>query len=306
MVDFVDLMEGRSIGLEENDPEMEKYWYGENWILEPTCQAKRFQCLISDQIRFQGKKLHYKNPYLHRKIPHIISDIKSLSLPPETLLDGYLSFDNDDSTTLYRFLSLKSMLNVQDMYVHFGLIKFYITDLIFFDKQEIFSLPLFDRKKQLGKIIVEKENVKLQKTYISKKLEMYNSLKDEFKMFIFKNIESVYKFGVSSNWLIFKMPTSYYMIIIGFIENDKEEFRHMVLALEGAQFKNGKIEKIMNVPVHGTDNRLVLFQKKDELKDKVFEIKALEKKSGKYQEARFFCLREDLKLEDCIYTEEEE
>ena len=124
-------------------------------------------------------------------------------------------------------------------------------------------------------------------------------------MFVFKKIDSIYKFGISSDWMIYKIPKSYYMIIIGFIENDKEEFRNMVLALTGAQIKYGRQEAIMSIPVHGSENRLSLFQKKTELRGQVFEIKALEKKSGKYQEARFFCLRPDLKPENCVFEEEE-
>jgi ATP-dependent DNA ligase len=306
MLDFVNLMEGRSIGLDLADPKMDQYWYSDNWILEPIYQGKRSQCLISkDQVSFQGKKSRYKEDNdINEKIQHIITDIESLSLPSNTLLDGFFAFDNDDSTVLYRFLSLKNLTDIEELYHKYGAIRFYVTDLIYFDGKPVFSFSLFDRKKQLSNIIKQKDNIKLQSYYFANKLKEYNELKNIFKVFVFKKIESVYKFGISSDWMIFKLPNSYNMIIIGFIENDKEEFRHMVLALEAGQLRNGRLEKIMNIPVHGSENRLFFFQKKEELKGKVFEIKALEKKSGKYQEARFFCLRPDLTQHDCVFEEE--
>jgi ATP-dependent DNA ligase len=301
MIEFVDLMESRSLGILEDEQDMDEFWFSDQWLMEPIYVGIRYQCLIDDDntLKFLGKRKNYKQQNSMYLLTDLIEEIKSYSLPKNTLFEGYLTFSNDQQK-VFRFLKSSSFNeSCQD-------VEFYLTDLIYFDNKALFDLPLFDRRSRLHSFISNKKIVKLQEGHSSKKKEIYSRLKDEFKIFLFKDLESPYTFNQSMSWRILKTPKSFYMVVLGFVENDDEKFRGMVLALEGGQFKNGKLIKIMNVPVHSTNSRIYLCKEKQKVLGKVFEILALEDaKGGKYQESRFVKIREDKKQEECIYSEEE-
>jgi ATP-dependent DNA ligase len=301
MLEFVDLMEARSLGIQEDEQSMDKFWFSSQWILEPIYVGIRYQCLLDDEgeVKFLGKKQTYNQQNSMYLLTDLIQEIKNSKLPANTLFEGYITFNNDQQKA-YKFI--KSNVVDDEMLKDFV---FYVTDLIYLDNKGIFDLPLFERRSKLKSLVTEGKLVKLQKGYTLKKKEVYSSLKNDFKVFLFKDLESHYSFKQSMAWRILKTPKSFFMTILGFVENDSEKFNGMVMALEGGQVVDGQIKKIMNVPVHSEDNRIWLYNSKCDLMGKVFEINALDgAKKGKYQETRFVRIRNDKKQNDCVFVEE--
>lgn len=298
MINFVDLMEARSLGVQEDEQAMDKYWYSSQWIMEPIYMGIRYQCLIDEknEIKFLGKKKTYSQQNSMYLLNNLMLEIKNLKLPTNTLFEGYLTFNNDQQKA-YSFLKSNTFEDND--------LQFFITDLIYLDNKPVFDFTLFDRKHKLQTLVNDSNFIKLQKGYVSKKKETYSSLKDQFKIFLFKDLESLYSFRQSMSWRILKTPKQFFMTVLGFVENEKEEYKNMVLALEGGQIRNGKITKIMNIPVHSDESRLYLFKRKQQILGKVFEFFSLDNaKNGKYQETRFIRMRDDKKQEDCIFVEE--
>lgn len=290
-------MEGRSLGILEDDQDMDEYWYSDNWIMEPISVGVRIQCHVDENeaLGFLGKRKDYKRKETIYQLTEIIKDIKDCKLPKNTLFEGYITFDNDQQK-VYKFLKSETL---EDDCKN---ATFYVTDLMYLDDQPVFDMPLFDRRSKLKSLITESKTLKLQTGYTTRKKNVYLDMKDKFKVFIFKDLESIYTFNQSMFWRILKTPQSFFMSIMGFVESDDEKFRNMVMALKGGQIKDGMMTKIMNIPVHSNDNRIFLNNSKSEILGKVFEILALEKtKEGKYSEARFLKLRNDKALEDCIF-----
>jgi hypothetical protein len=310
-IDFVDLMDGRSICFYENEEQMSDFWYSDKWILEPTYHSRRIQFLINDNITFWGKKKKYQAPNLQNKINHIITELASLRLKPGTLLDGNLTFENvseNDSGLLTSFFQYNDVSMAENLQQQYTRIKFYITDIIYNENKSCNDLSLFDRKRILNKLIKQDlQYIKIQPIINKKKYEYFKENKKNIKIFIFKDIDSMYDFRTSSSWKIFKEPTTYYMKISGFIDGKNETHKNMVVALEGSQYKNNVMSKIMNIPVNSSSDMEYFFKHKNELFGKIFEIKAFEKLNQKYQEARFHRIRNDL-VDDkiCIFTEGEE
>lgn len=299
MVEFVNLMEARSVGSIDNESDQDKFWYSDQWIMEPVRLGVRYQGLVctSGQIKFHGKQKNYKEQFKIDSLTKIVDSLKANNLPEQTLFEGYLTFENDRSKA-YRFLKLGE---IDDDLAKSA--QFYVTDIIYHAGQDVFNLPLFDRRTILDKLFKEDELVKIQSGFTKNKKSVFEQLKNEIKVFIFKDLAAKYSFKQSTAWRIYKIPQTYFMTVMGLVESDDPKLKKMIVALEGGQLRNNVLTKIMNVPVHGYDTRTILYNNKENLVGKVFEMLASEKdsKDDKYQEARYIKIREDKKLEDCIY-----
>jgi len=297
MISFVDLMEPRSLIFEKED--QEKFWYSDQWIMEPIYYGVRYQGLVCDQgIKFHGKKKEYKAQNKFEKLNNIIDSIKLSNLPQQTLFEGYLTFNND-KTKAFRFIKLD---DIDEELV--SIAKFFITDIIYYSGKDYFNVALFDRLALLSKIFVETDNVKIQPSYLLNKKNIFCSLKDQVKVFFFKDIASMYTFRPSLSWRIYTLPYSYFMVIMDVVESSLAKFNNMAVSIKGGQLKNGKLVYIMNVPIHNNEDKINLFKNREKLRGKVFEFLASEmsEKSEKYQEARFLRVREDLDFNSCIYS----
>jgi hypothetical protein len=296
-------MEGRSICYHSNEQEMEQFWYSDQWVFEPTLQGRRIQCLINEnrEISFWGKKTSYVKPNLDNKIEHIISDLRKLNFPPNTLLDGYFSIDNNPSA-LMQFFQFNSTEMTDKLQLEHGKIVYYLTDVIFNNNKDLSFFPLFDRKRALQSLIKENlQFVKIQDSICKAKYENFTQCRDSIQIFTFKNIESLYEFKISSSWKIFKEPLPYFMVLTGFIDGKTDNRQNMVVAFEGSQYRNNVLTKIMNIPVNNTDDMAYCYHNKQKFLSKIFEIKAFEKLKNKYSEARFYCMRNDLSDNVCIF-----
>jgi hypothetical protein len=299
MIEFVDLMEGRSLSL-DNENDQDKYWHSEQWIMEPIFFGIRYQGLVnsSGKIDFLGKKKNYKQQNKLYSIEKLVNDLTSYKLPKETLFEGYLTFTNNKNEA-HRFLKLET-LDQQLL----ESAEFYLTDLIYCDGSDVFNLPLFERRAMLRRVFsYETEKVKIQQGFVKQKKIEFEKLKDFVNVFLFKDLEASYSFKQVMSCRIYKVPRSYFMVVLDIVESDKDNFKNMCVALRGAQIKNGKLEEIMSIPVHSTDNRIKLYNNRERIKGRVFEFLALEKtdNENKYQEARFVSMREDKKEEDCLF-----
>jgi len=307
MIDFVDLMDGRAICFHINEFEMEKFWYSDQWILEPTLIGRRIQCLIDEngEIKFWGKRIKYVKPNLDNKINHILNNLKQLNFPKNTLIDGYFSFGNSQSllTQFFQYNSIEMSDKLQEKN---GKIVYYITDIVYKDGKDLTELPLFDRKKIILTLAHDDlEYVKIQKTYFKSKQQVFKQLKDKYEVFIFKNVDSQYEPKISAQWKIFKEPETFFMVLTDFIDGKTENRQNMITAFEGSQFKNGVMQKIMNIPVNNCDDMVYYYNNKEKFLGKIFEIKAFERLVNKYQEARFHKMRPDLTEEVCIFDTSE-
>jgi len=300
MIDFVNLMEARSLGATVSESDEDKFWYSDQWIMEPMYQGIRYQGLVdaSGNLRFLGKRKEYKQHDRFLSLTQICNDVESNKLPSQTLFEGYLTFNNN-KIEAYRFLKLdKPDVNLVNS------AQFYLTDIIYLSGNDVFNLPLFDRKKLLQKVFKETSVVKIQQGYTKNKRKIFEELKKEIKVYLFKNLGAQYNFRQSLSSRIYKIPETYFMVVMGYVENkEDDELKNMIVALEGGQLKNGKLVKITNVPVHNNDSRIRLYNQRDKLIGKIFEILATEKtdQDEKYQEARYINMRDDKKLEDCIF-----
>lgn len=292
-------MEARSLGSIDSEKDLDRFWYSDQWIMEPVQLGVRYQCLVYEKgkIRFHGKRKKYTQQDKLQSITKIVDSINLNNLPEQTLFEGYLTFDND-RTKSYRFLKLE---HIDQELIDSA--NFYVTDIIYHAGNDVFNLPLFDRKNIINKIFVEDEVLKIQQGYTKEKIQTYDRLKDQIQVFIFKDLAARYSFKQSLACRIYKIPLTYFMIVMGFVESPDPRLKKMVVAIEGGQLKEDELVKIMNIPVHSNDMRVVLYNNKDKFMGKVFEFLASEKsdKEDKYQEARFVKMREDKKLEDCIF-----
>ena len=294
-VKFVNLIQCRSVStLTEKEEDL--FWYSDQWLMEPVFFGIRYQCLISKGVRFLGQKEEYKETNKLNLIESISEYFRVNLFPDDTLFEGYLTFDGNKKDA-YSFL--KSFV-VEESLKKKAI--FYITDILYYNGTDIFNMPLFDRKNLLKKIVNESENVRLQQGYSKNKKQVFEQLKDRFKVFLFKDYCARYSFKQSVACRIYKVSVSYYMIVMGAVSNEDEKYKGMVVALEGGQYKNGILEKIMNVPVHNNDSRIKLYDRRKEIEGKIFEIHALEKTNeNKYQDARFVCMRNNKTSSDCIF-----
>lgn len=301
MIEFVDLMEGRSLGSIDNESDQDKFWFSDQWVMEPILLGIRYQCLVDDSglLSFHGKRKNYKDKDRFLMLPNIVQELQNNRFPPQTLFEGYVTFNND-KTEAYRFLKLE---HLDEQLVENA--QFYITDVIYYNSKDVYNLPLFDRKTILSKHFKESEHVKIQKFFALNKKNTFEQFeKKDVKVFMFKDLSARYSFKQSVACRVYKIPQQYFMVAMGYVENkEKEELRNMVVALEGGQLQKGELVKIMNVPVHSNDSRISLYNIRDSIVGKVFEILATEKteKDSKYQEARFIQMRDDKKLENCIF-----
>ncbi|MDD5650297.1 MAG: hypothetical protein PHF86_07775 [Candidatus Nanoarchaeia archaeon] len=301
MVDFINLMEARSLNIDsEND--QDKFWHSDQWVMEPIYQGIRYQGLVyaPGKIKFHGKRKDYKEQNKVEQLSNIMSTLQSLNLPEQTLFECYLTFQNDRAKA-FRFLKLEELDD--DLRNNAQL---FITDIIYHNGQDVCNIAFFDRRTILNKLFerAHGDYVTIQQSFFKDKQKVFDSLKDEIKVFLFKDLAARYSFNKqSSSSRIYKVPQSYFMSIMGIVESSNKKLNKMIVALEGGQFKNGQLTKIMNIPVHSNDAREVLYNNKEQLLGKVFEFLATEKNEneGKYQEARFVKLRDDKKLEDCIF-----
>jgi hypothetical protein len=298
MIDFVDLMDSRSLSI-NSEKEEDKFWFSGQWIMYPTYLGVRYQGLVcnSGEIKFHGKKKQYGDEDKIQKLTRIVESLKQSKLPDQTLFECYLTFNNDMSKS-FSFLKLddlnENLLNEA---------KIYITDLIYLGGKDVYSLPLFDRMNILKKNFIENDVVVIQQGYLNNKKKVFESLKNDFSVFIFKDLTAPYKFRQSTCSRIYKLPFQYFMVVMDYVQSSDPKLKNMVLSIVGGQFKDGELKKIMNIPVHGNDARIILFNKKQENLGKVFEILASEKTEDdeKYQEARFVRIRNDKKIEECIF-----
>jgi len=299
MIEFVDLMQGCSFGGRYD--RLDEFWYSVKWVMEPIHQGKRAQCLIDEKgnVRFSGAEK--KNFEFSYKVKTLINEIKNLEFPKNTLFDGYLSIKNDFNLTLTYFSLLSDEKRIDFLQEH-GEIVFYISDIIYLDEKNKTQDLLLSRKRLLEQTIKASEHVKIQECYYSNKDKRYNELKSTYQVFIFKDIESLYDFKKNRKWVIFRNVEKYFMIITGFIENkENEKFQNMVLALEGSQYKSGRLVKIMNVPVASNEDRDYLFRNKNKVKNKVFEFKTSGQTDKAYKDAIFEKTRFDLVPEVCVF-----
>jgi len=269
--------------------------------MEPIYQGIRYQGLVYAQgkIKFHGKKKDYKEQNKVEQLSNIMSILQSLNLPEQTLFEGYLTFQNDRARA-FRFLKLEELDD--DLKNNAQL---FITDIIYHSGRDVCNMALFDRRSILHKLFkqVHGDYVIIQQSFFKDKQKIFDSLKDEIKVFLFKDLAARYSFKQSSSSRIYKIPQSHFMSVMGVVESSNKKLNKMIVALEGGQLKNGQLTKIMNIPVHSNDVREVLYNNKEQLLGKVFEFLATEKNKNedKYQEARFVKLRDDKKLEDCIF-----
>lgn len=301
MINFVNLMEGLNIHVDIHHELMDMYWQSDQWILEPLIIGRRQQCLIDkDNITFSAKSEESGSSLSINKVRHIIEDIRA-TVPDQTLIDGYITYENDLKKTIQIFASTdKNALSLQSE----KKMKFIVSDVIFWDNSVLFDFPLFERKQKL-KLIKQTENLKIIDFFVNRKYEVYEKLKLNYEAFYFKDFESEYTFGKSRHWKLLKEPKTFFVVIMDVLEGTGK-FKNLCGALSVGQFKNGKLQYITNIGGINYDERALFFNQKQKFINKVIEIKALERTEKSFREARYVKVRDDLSLEDCKFVEWEE
>ena len=291
-IDFIEFMEGSPITFEPEHPKMDMYWQSDQWILEPVVRGRRYQCLINDgSVSFSSR---HGEAAINDKIPHIVNEIIKI-IPDGSLVDGIISAGDDTLKILES--SVEKSLNLQIDKP----LQFIIYDVLYWDCKICLDFPLFDRKKKF-EFIGNSGNVKVSKSFIKDKYKIYQSLKNDYDAFYFRDLDFENVGRTSSRWKIYKELQSFFAIIIDVLEG-KGKFENMCGALEVGQFKKGKMTHITNVSGMTNDDRIRFFEDKKQFIGKIIEIKALRKTKSNFIEARFSKLRDDKVPQDCVFEE---
>lgn len=294
MIRLVNMMEGASLNIDKNHERMDMYWQSDQWVLEPMEKGRRYQCIIENGvISFFTKSEKSCSRSINGKIPHIVESIIK-KIPDQSLIDGYITIQDEIKTLQILESSVDNALRLQKK----GKLDFVISDIVYWNDDQFFELPLFDRRKKIEEI-QEDEHLKISKNFINDKYNVYQNLRSDYDVFYFKDLDSPYIFGKSSMWKILKEPQSFYVTILDVLEG-KGKFENMAGSLAVGQNRNGKMTYITNIAGLNGDDRIIFFQNKEKYINKVIEIKALKRTINKFSEARFYKLREDLDPSICI------
>ncbi len=301
MVDFVNLMLPKKIVTDNPEEILQKYIQKLNYIAEPIKQGLRLQCLIKDNIRFNGK-LQQINPHIslfHKKFDYIVDALKDLSLPKDTLLDGILILENSsmlkDILRFYR----QSPNNISKLFKKYGRPVFVIYDVIYFGGRDLSRIAFKERRKIIDDII-DMEYIKKSKIYFPSfyKNKQLNDVIGQSSTFHIRRLESFYNFHKSNSWKIIKFLKSYLVVLMDAYGTPKREGECCSFSI--GQYSDDELVEIQKVgAISDASLRRDLFENKESYIGKVVEIKALDRYQSLFLEPKYYRMRFDIKPEEC-------
>lgn len=300
MADFVKLMQGTPLKWDLDDERMEMFWESNQWVLEPVIKGRRYQCLIQDGNVSFSTIMGNNISQIDDKVGHLVEQLRNFT--DETLLDGYITANNDVNRTLH--ILETPMEKLQQNECH--LLNYVISDIIYNGEVCTFEYPFFDRRKILEQLeldgCIPTSYIRLSDLYYDLKFKRYKEINSDFDAFYFKDLDSTYTFRKSTKWKIFKELQRQNVVIMDIVEGNGR-YEGMCGLVSIGQYKNDELVHITNVSGMSTDDRIDLFLNRDKYLGKVLEIKVLGKSDNNFIEARYSKLRLDLEPGICVWED---
>jgi len=308
MVDFVRLTDPKILRPEKS----ETFFEDSSWILEPKINGRRIQCLINSQneISFAGRYAREGNENISLfswKFSRICGELKSLSLPKNTLFDGEIHLPGRPVSLTMQMINSdvdeSIRLQEQNGYLHYV-----IFDILAYNGESLLDKPLFHRRSKLVKTVKQSLfNVKLIKQFEStnEKRKEWNKILEsdnEEKGVVFKFQESEYECNRSKWWRKLKKTESYDGVILDYKLHNKypEEF---IASIEVGQYRRGRLTKVASIGGLTQEEAADFRSKIEFYKGKVIQFRSESKTSSSYKTPRFDRIRNDKKPQDCIWEE---
>ncbi|HUS49877.1 MAG TPA: hypothetical protein VMZ91_06910 [Candidatus Paceibacterota bacterium] len=303
MANFVNLMLPKKIVTDKPEDILQKYIQESNYIAESIKQGLRLQCLIKEDITFNGK-IQKIDPHIrlfHKKFDYIVNGLKRLYLPRNTLLDGILILDGScflkDILRFYKH----GLDNMNKLFDKYGMPVFIIYDVIYFDGKDLSSTYFEQRRKIIEDNIIDMEQIKKSKIYFPSfyKNKPLNGVIGQSPIFYLRKPTSFYHFYKSNAWKILKFLKSYLVVLMDAFDTPKREGECCSISI--GQYSNGILIDIQKIgAISDISIRRDLFENKSDYIGKVVEIKALDRYQMYFLEPKYYRMRFDIKPEECI------
>lgn len=301
MAEFVRLMEGPTILFDPEDERIEELWESEEWLMQPVPEGRRYQCLLEEdgEFHFQNRDPESQLPQLGRRIGHIVDELRTHKLPPNTLIDGFIVSRTNDSILTSQMIEQSEIGSLRLQQEH-GQLEYLVWDVIFLKDEELFEYPLFDRRLKMTELFKKRKCVRLIEGFDLRKKEAYDKMKEHYRSFTFKQLGSSYHFGRIMTWKVLRRTESH-LVVITDVNEGKGRFTGMCGSLGVGQYMDGELRRITNISGLDNDDRLDFFRNRDQYVGRVIEIKASGRSDDNFFDARYYRLRFDKKPEDCVF-----
>jgi bifunctional non-homologous end joining protein LigD len=203
----------------------------EGWIFEIKLDGYRAISEVSDNNvnLYSRNDISFNDAY-----PLVIRDLQSLK--GKFVLDGEIVALNEDGIPKFQYLQNRDMKN--------SMIVYYVFDILYYDEYDLRSLPLFQRKQILKRVLPKLDHVIYTEHLETTGKTLYEKAVSEgFEGIIGKDKMSAYRQGRrSSDWVKIKAKQRQEAIIGGFTapRGGGRPFGALVLGI----FESGKLKYI--------------------------------------------------------------
>jgi bifunctional non-homologous end joining protein LigD len=209
----------------------------ENWLFEIKWDGYRVLSFV-DKAKVQ---LYSRNKNSFNSLfPSVVEELKNLNA--QVILDGEVVVVDKNGKS--SFEQLASFQRNQT-----GALTYFIFDILFYDGQDLRSLPLMERKERLKKLLANFNSLQIRyNDHVEEKgIEFFKkAVKSKLEGIIGKNKQSVYVSKRSSEWVKIKTALRQEALIGGFTrpKGGRKKFGSLLI---GVYDKKGGFEYIGNV-----------------------------------------------------------
>jgi len=246
-------------------------------------------------------------------VPHIISELKKLDLPNNTILDGEI--DVYDGRDFHYVQGCMGSLPERAIATQQSdrMLYYKVFDVLEFHGENLRNKVLFERGTYLdlflGKEIKEPKYIVPVKWYFEKdKRELFDKeIEAGAEGIMLKNLDSIYVEDKkpTDTWVKVKRNNTYDGVITGYIEGNGK-YEHKLGALIISQYVDKKLIEVATISGF-TDELRDEFKRRLDNKEKnivvEFDAQEAEEISHRYRHPRFLRERKDKNISKCIYGE---
>jgi len=304
MSKFVKLMHPRTISYDEFQKKLPKLLASNDYSMEEDIDGVRHQILIDDvgNIKFAFKDGVTKHTTDFRnKFKHLVTQIQSMKLPNNTLLEGNLFFSGG-------FAKLMIIINYD---IHIALMEqikvkvdFICTDLVFLNNESIHEFTLFERREILEDIFStqELENIHLLDTYTKNKESVYKKIMtdNECSMGVVFKLNVPYHFGITMKVIKYRKEGIIDVVIMDIIEG-QGKFANMAGSIIIGVLNNEKLERVGTVDTMTESQRRNFFNNKQKYIHNVITVRVYTYADNGQITSSFVSLQDKKNIEDCKF-----
>lgn len=224
---------------------VDKAFTNKEWLFETKWDGYRTLAYVD-----KGVELYSRNENSFNEVFEVIvKELKSLKV--QAIFDGEVVVLNPDGKS-----DFQAMQNYQTS--RKGALYYYVFDLLFYEGEDLRSLPLIERKDKLKEVIDKAsfENIRYSDHIEVKGEALFKkALEYDLEGIIAKKMDSTYQSRRSHDWLKIKTHKRQEAVIIGFTE-PRESRKGFGSLLLGLYDDNGKLTYIGHVGTGFTDKSL--------------------------------------------------